>query len=746
MGFIYSLHGWKTACAFNRQAVCAAGLLAAWLLPVSVPGQSSRPGMGATPYADAGGTGVTFRVWSPHATNVQVRGSFNSWGSTAMAEEGTSDLWSADVPGVTNNSQYKYFINNAEWWKDPRSRMVTQSGYKSGSANSIVYFPNAFNWMGDTRLPVTQSELVIYQLHVGAFHDPPGGGSPGKFTDVIAQLDHLTNLGINAIELLPISEFPGDFSWGYNPADIFAVENTGYGGSDGLKNLVKAAHARGIRVLLDMVHNHWGPNDLELYGFDVGSASRIYLYTNSGICCTPWGDRPNYASPGVRNFIKDNFRMWLDEYHVDGFRWDAVGAMRYYDAGSSGYLPIPEADTLIQEIHNTVIDSNAISIAEDAAFGLPFDAEWDRGFGDNLISQVTKTNDADRDMNALWNGINGSGFFRVVYSETHDLTGNLNGPGAQRLPKRIDSAVPDSYAARKRSLLAAAVVLTMPGTPMLFMGQEMLAVSQFSDSTPLDWTRVNTYSNVVSFYQDMVHLRRNLDGVSLGLTGPNISGHVLRNDAPWKLLAFHRWGAGADDQVMVVMNFTSNSIPNYAFSGWPANGAWYVNLNSDWTTYSPDFGNYGSSVVQVTGGSGSVSVGPYSTLVLSRKALPNLDSDGDGLLNGWEQLHFGDPLIANPNADNDSDGANNLAEQGAGTNPNSAASVLKFTRISREGGIVNLQWQGGTAVRQIIQTSTSLPGVWTNLHTNQAPTAVTNSLTISSPLTGPAYYRIQAGP
>jgi len=287
MGFIYSLHRWKTAGAFNRQAVCAAGLLAALLLPVSLPAQSSRPGMGATPYADAGGTGVTFRVWSPHATNVQVRGSFNSWGSTAMAEEGTSDLWSADVPGVTNNSQYKYFINNAEWWKDPRSRMVTQSGYKSGSANSIVYAPNAFNWTGDTRLPVTQSELVIYQLHVGAFHDPPGAGSPGKFTDAIAKLDHLTSLGINAIELLPISEFPGDFSWGYNPADIFAVENTGYGGPDGLKNLVKAAHARGIRVLLDMVHNHWGPNDLELYGFDVGSASRIYLYTNSGICCTP---------------------------------------------------------------------------------------------------------------------------------------------------------------------------------------------------------------------------------------------------------------------------------------------------------------------------------------------------------------------------------------------------------------------------------------------------------------------------
>jgi 1,4-alpha-glucan branching enzyme len=730
----------------NRQAGCAAGLLVTLLVAASVTGQSSRPGMGATPYADVNGTGVTFRVWSPNATNVQVRGSFNGWGSTAMVEEGASDLWSVDVSGVANGAQYKYFINNTHWWKDPRSRQVTQSGYNSPNANSIVYFPNAFNWAGDTRLTVNRSDLVIYEMHIGSFYDPPGGGSPGKFADAIAKLDHLADLGVNAVELLPLAEFPGDYSWGYNPADIFAVENAGYGGPDGLKNFVKAAHARGIRVLLDVVHNHWGPNDFELYGFDTGSANRFYVYTTNGLCCTPWGDRPNYASLGVRNFIKDNFRMWLDEYHVDGFRWDAVGAMRRYDAGTNGYLSIPEADTLIQEIHASIIDNNAISIAEDDALGMSFDAEWDRGFGDNLINQVTKANDADRDMNALWNGINGSGFFRVVYTETHDLAGNLNGAGAQRLPKRIDSAVPDSYAARKRSMLAAAVVLTMPGTPMLFMGQEMLEDEQFADNNPLDWAHTNSYAGVVNFYRDLIHLRRNLDGVSWGLTGPNVSSHVVRNDAPWKLLAFHRWGAGPDDQVMVVMNFTSNTISNYVFSGWPVNGAWYVNLNSDWSTYSPDFGNYGSSVVQVAGGSGSVSVGPYSTLVLSRQALPELDSDGDGLLNGWEQEHFSDPLAAVATQDSDNDGANNLTEQGADTDPNSAASVLKFIQISHSGGNLNLQWQGGTSVRQVIQKSDTLPGAWINLHTNAAPTAVTNSLVIPSAPSDAAYYRIKAGP
>src|SRR6185436_4940471 len=240
--------------------------------------------------------------------------------------------------------EYKYLINGSYWWKDPRSRKVTFSGYNSSGANSIVYDPGAFNWNGDARLGVTSSNLVIYELHVGAFYDStPSSGGPGKFTDAITKLDHLAALGVNAVELLPVAEFPGDYSWGYNPADLFAVENTGYGGPDGLKTFVREAHARGIRVLLDVVHNHWGPSDFELYGFDTGSANRFYVYTNSGICCTPWGDRPNYANEGVRSFIIDNFKMWMDEYHIDGFRWDAVGAMRYYDPG---HVNIPAADSL----------------------------------------------------------------------------------------------------------------------------------------------------------------------------------------------------------------------------------------------------------------------------------------------------------------------------------------------------------------------------------------------------------------
>ncbi len=659
--------------------------------------QSSRPGMGSIPYSGPSGTGVTFRVWAPNATTVSVPGTFNGWNSTAnpLVKEGASGLWSADVSAARPGHEYKYVINGSSWWKDPRSRKVTSSGYNSSGANSIVYDPAAFDWAGDTRLDVDPSNLVIYELHVGAFYDPtPSYGGPGKFINAIQKLDHLAALGVNAVELMPIAEFPTDNSWGYNPADLYAVENSGYGGPEGLKSFVRAAHARGIRVLLDVVHNHWGPTDLELYGFDTGPANRFYVYTNSGICCTPWGDRPNYANEGVRSFIIDNFRMWLDEYHVDGFRWDAVGAMRHYNPG---YVSIPEADSLIQYINQNVIYPNAISIAEDDAYGMSFDGEWAHGFASTLTNEVTKVNDADRDMNAVSAVIGGSGFFRVLFTETHDLVGDLNGASNQRLPKRIDSGTPDSYWARKRSMLASSATLTAPGMPMLFMGQELLEVAQFGSSQPLDWSRTNTYAGVLRCYRDLVQLRRNLDGASRGLTGPNLTWHAVRNDAPWKLLAFHRWGAGADDQVMVILNFTATPIPSYWINTWPADGTWYVNFNSDSTYYGADFGNYGSHQVTVSGGRGEIAIGPYSVLVLSRQNLATAQN-----------------------------------------------TPLQFTSFRQIGGNLELQWTGPARLWKVLQQSAAPSGPWTDLLTNAPPTALTNSYAVPVTPGVPAYFRIKA--
>jgi len=279
---------------------------------------------------------------------------------------------------------------------------------------------------------------------------------------------------------------------------------------------------------------------------------------------------------------------------------------------------------------------------------------------------------------------------------------------------------------------------------MLFMGQEMLVTNQFADSKPLNWSNQTNYASVVNFYRDLIHLRRNLDGVSLGLTGPSITPHVVDDTA--KVLAFHRWGAGVNDQVMVVMNFSNQALTNYSIGGFPANGTWYVNLNSDWPAYGSDFENKGSGLVPVSGGNGQITLGRYSVQILSRQALPQLDADGDGLLNGWEQAHFGDPTSGVATADDDHDGMNNLQEQAAGTDPNSASSVLKFTGIQAGNGQVILNWKGGQAVRQILKQASQLTGPWNAIYTNSPPTNITNSRTIPLPVSSAAFFRIEVAP
>jgi 1,4-alpha-glucan branching enzyme len=178
---------------------------------------SSRPGMGAVPYAG----GTTFRVWAPHAEQVHVAGTFNGWSKTAnpMASE-NNGYWSMDIPGVIEGDQYKYVIRNGakEFCRiDPYARDVTNS-----VGNSIVV-GSSFDWGQKSYQTPSWHEMVIYEMHIGSFRDVPGG-SPGNFNSAIRMLPHLVELGINAIQIMPPAEFAGGFSWGYNPAHIFAIE------------------------------------------------------------------------------------------------------------------------------------------------------------------------------------------------------------------------------------------------------------------------------------------------------------------------------------------------------------------------------------------------------------------------------------------------------------------------------------------------------------------------------------------
>jgi 1,4-alpha-glucan branching enzyme len=201
------------------------------------------------------------------------------------------------------------------------------------------------------------------------------------------------------------------------------------------------------------------------------------------------------------------------------------------------------------------------------------------------------------------------------------VVGDLN--GGVRLVTAINTNI-NNYYARKRSTLGSVVTFTAPGIPMLFQGQEMLENQQFSDTRPVDWSKTVVWTNIVRLYKDLTRLRRNLDGVSPGLKGDQIS--FLQIDNSNKLLAYRRWKSGAPSQdVVVVANFANATQNNNALS-FPRAGNWYVQFNSDLTTYGADYENIGPAVVTAAGlpASAGITVGPYSVLILSQTPPPLL--------------------------------------------------------------------------------------------------------------------------
>jgi len=626
----------RITAALTRTAVAAVLVFSAW----RAAAQSSRPGWGATPYAGSSGTGVTFRVWAPNASNVTVAGTFNGWNMSAnplVIESVTSGVWSADAAGARPAQSYKYVINASLWRSDPQSRAIDASN----NDNSIIVDTNSFNWNGDSFSVTNSRDLVLYEAHVGTFV-----GLLGTFSTFTNKLDYLRDLGVSGVELMPINQFPSTTSWGYNPAYPFAVEYS-YGTPDTLKQLVLNSHQHGVAMLLDVVHNHWD-GDSSLWQFDGWVPDPVYgglyFYNTAPYGFTPWGPRPDYAVPQVCDFINNTFRMWLGEYHFSGFRWDAPSYIIYTTNG----VYIPEGQQMISNAINMMSAEypGTLNIAEDIKELTAFNAYWDLSFCSDIRSVLTQSDDSNRDMPTVARDIGGP-FQRVIFVESHDVVGDLN--GGLRLPTAIYAADAAGYYARKRSTLGAALVMTSPGTPMIFEGEEMLETNQFSDTRAVDWTRTNTFAGIVRLYQDLIRLRRNLDGVSDGLMGDGCDTYDVDNAN--KLVAYSRWVPGTTGHyVVVVCNFANTTRTGYSIN-FPEEGTWYVQFNSDSTNYCSDYGNYGSTEVPAAGSppSGTINIAPYSVLILSR--IPRMGmlinsttpvdqpaGNGDGILDPGETI------------------------------------------------------------------------------------------------------------
>ena len=600
-------------------------------------GQGSQPGMGSTPYPG----GVTFRVWAPDADAVTVEGDFNNWSQTAnpLVAEGNGD-WSVDVPGAVAGQNYSYVITSpgfaTQIRRDPYCRLVAGSNYPPNSPTgySIIYDVSAYQWQRPPFTAPPAKQLMIYEMQIATYNG--SAGVQGTFQSAIARLGEIKSLGFTAVEIMPVNENAPASSIGYEPTDQFAVANDTYGGPDNFKALVDACHTAGLAVILDIVHNHWGPWNLTTDQFDGWYTTEypygIYFYDEADDA-SPWGPRPNYSSTNVAQYIYDSLTMWQQEYRIDGFRWDSVSCI-YNTCGTDG-VALPDGLSLLQNANAQTVSQNAafINIAEDlsgnasttqptAQGGAGFLSQWNGNFVSNMRTQLTQTSDASVDMDAIYSAIsrafNQSYVQSVNYTESHNEVS-----GGKRLTTLIDPSDPTGWLALKKSTLGAGILFTSPGIPMIYQGQEFVEYQPLEVALPLQWTLVNPFAGIRKLWASLAAARANTAGHTPNLNGDSLKIYQL--DDTNKFIAYLRYDSQTTGGSVVVANFTGSTETGVTL-GLPDSGTWITCFNSDSTIYSSTFSGSGSTSVNANGGpyasmpySGSLTIGPYSLMILSHQ-------------------------------------------------------------------------------------------------------------------------------
>lgn len=443
---------------------------------MSESGQSLRKGERCG-FVGRGGNAANFRVWAPLAQQARLVLIHGEDRQEVSLEPRADGYFEREFENVAEGQRYAVRLNDGPERPDPCS--LLQAGDVHGA--SAVYRPERFDWSDRNWRGVPQQDLVIYELHVGTFTPE------GTFDAVIPRLKELKELGVTAIELMPVAQFPGERNWGYDGVLLYAAQNS-YGGPAGLQRLVDACHREGLAAILDVVYNHFGPegNYLAEFGPYFTDAYR-----------TPWGRAVNYdgrGSDGVRQFVLENVRMWLADFHFDGLRLDAVHAI--YDMSPKHIL------RAIQEVADEVAaasgapryiiaesdlnDPRLLVEPERGGYGLA--AQWSDDFHHAVHSLLTGEKQGYYEdfgeREHLEKVFNEPFFYDGRYSQhrgrSHgapatDLSGERFVISIQNHDQVGNRASGDRFGTLLRpetQRLAASMLLLAPHVPMIFMGDE----------------------------------------------------------------------------------------------------------------------------------------------------------------------------------------------------------------------------------------------------------------------------------
>lgn len=515
---------------------------------------------------------VEFKLFAPNNKGAVLVAAFSNWQEIPM-QKGEDGYFRTQVDLEDGIHPYKFRVQSQsptfkdQWIEviDPYATSVDElKNYGIVTIKDGKKIVDTYVWQHEDTVLPDNSKLVIYEMHIADFSGGENDSNKrGKYQDAIDKLDYLSELGINAIELMPVNEYPGDYSWGYKVRHFFATESS-YGSTTELKHLIDQCHARGIRVFIDGIYNHTDEK-CPLMLID----RNYWYYQHKHYPEDPanyWGPEFNYDNYDEKldikpawKYVGDVVRYWIKEFHIDGIRFDAVKQIANFE-----FL-----DWLAKEAKQAANHKPFYNIAEHipdtnkvVSPQGPLDACWHESFRYFIIPLICGESFEIEKLKEVLDPK------RQSYEKSTNVINYLATHDREHLMRELGNRDIFGEAAFRRAKLAAVLLMTAMGIPMLWMGEEFAEHKRKSQTVTqpqkIAWTLLEKPLNrsLFTHYQKLIALRKQ----NTALSSDNID--FFHEDSQVKVLAYSRWN-DKNERVIVVANFSDQALPQYHISNFP---------------------------------------------------------------------------------------------------------------------------------------------------------------------------------
>ncbi|WP_417279033.1 1,4-alpha-glucan branching protein GlgB [Celeribacter sp.] len=568
--------------------------------------------LGAHVMEHEGAEGTHFAVWAPNARRVSLVGDFNAWDGRrhVMRRRGATGVWEIFMPGVGEGTAYKFEVIGAYGEVHLKADPVGFGSQHPPETASVVRDIKGYGWSDDTWLETRQSvqtrdkPISIYEVQLGSWkhkENAYGGARPISYKEAAVELvGYAKDMGFTHIELMPISEYPFDGSWGYQPVGLFAP-TVRFGPPHEFRDLVNAAHEAGLGILIDWVPGHFPTDSHGLGQFD-GTALYEHADPREGFH-QDWNTLIyNYGRTEVANFLTSNALYWFEEYHIDGLRVDAVASMIYRDYSREEGQWIPnaqggrenfEAISMLQTMNTLTYGEvpGIMTVAEESTAyagvsapvetgGLGFGFKWNMGWMNDTLDYMSR-----EPIHRKYHHHQMTFGLHYAFSENFILP--ISHDEVVHGKKSMLSKMPGDEWEKFANLRAYyGFMWAHPGKKLLFMGQEFAQWQEWNHEKEIEWGCLgyHMHEGVQSLVRDLNHLYQGTPALYAKDCEGDGFQWIEANDAEASIYAWVRRGKPGDPEVVVVCNFTPVERMAYKL-GFPMEGRWQEALNSDSENY-----------------------------------------------------------------------------------------------------------------------------------------------------------------